>query len=430
MSSSPLDAAHSPTSSPSPWRVTAAAVAGNTIEFYDFIIYSFFAVHIGRHFFPIESEFGSLLASVITFGLGFVARPLGGLVVGAYADLKGRRAALTLTVALMTLGTLGIALAPGHAEIGLAAPVLLVACRLVQGFALGGEVGPATALLIEASPARRRGMYASWQLASQGLAIALGGLVGVAVTALLTPPQLAAWGWRIPFLLGLVLIPIAIVIRRELPSGWHHPRQADYLVALADGLCQHRRLLGLGLLAMMAAVVSTQLVQFMASYAIQRQLVPAALAQAAVLVAGVATVAGALVAGRLCDRVGRKRIMWMPCALLSVLAVPLFWGLNAAPGVSTLFVAAALIAALTAAYGTACLICVPELLPREYRATGVSIVYGCGMALFGATSQSLFVWLAEVLQDPLAPACYVTLSALLSLLAIYRIPESRPALPP
>ena len=425
MPSLPLVAAHSPTSSPSPWKVTAAAVAGNTIEFYDFIIYSFFAVHIGRHFFPIESEFGSLLASVTTFGLGFIARPLGGLVVGAYADLKGRRAALTVTVALMTLGTLGIALAPGHAEIGLAAPVLLVACRLLQGFALGGEVGPATALLIEASPVRRRGLYASWQLGSQGLAIAMGGVVGVAVTVLLTPQQLAAWGWRIPFLLGLVLVPIAIVIRRELPSGWDQPRKANYLAALAGGLCQHGRLLGLGLVAMMAAVVSTQLVQFMATYAIRQQLVSAALGQAAVLVAGVATVAGALVAGVLCDRVGRKRIMWMPCALLALLAVPLFWALNEAPGVATLFATAALISALTAAYGTACLICVPELLPRECRATGVSIVYGCGLAMFGGSSQSLFVWLSELLQEPLAPACYVTLAALLSLLAIRRLPESR-----
>lgn len=411
----------------SPGRVTAAAVAGNAIEFYDFVIYSFFAVHIGRHFFPIESEFGSLLASVITFGLGFVARPLGGLVVGAYADLKGRRAALTLTVSLMTVGTMGIALAPGHAEIGLAAPVLLVICRLMQGFALGGEVGPATALLIEASPARSRGFYASWQLASQGLAIAMGGVVGVVVTALLTAQQLASWGWRIPFLLGLVLIPITMVIRRELPSGWIHACKAGYVRTLAGGMSQHRRLLGLGLIAMMAAVVSTQLVQFMATYAIRHQLVPAALGQAAVLVAGVSTVAGALVAGVLCDRLGRKRVMWAPCASLAVLAVPLFWMLNAAPGALSLFSVAALIAGLTAAYGTACLVAVPELLPRELRATGVSIVYGCGLALFGATSQSLFVWLSEAFKSPLAPACYVACAAVCSLLAIRHIPESKPA---
>ncbi|MBV7539800.1 MFS transporter [Acidovorax sp. sic0104] len=410
-----------------PWKVAAAAVAGNTIEFYDFVVYSFFAVHIGRHFFPIESEFGNLLAAVITFGLGFVARPLGGLIVGAYADIRGRRAALMLTVVLMTVGTLGIAICPGHAEIGLAAPVLLVVCRLMQGFALGGEVGPATALLIEASPVRRRGLYASWQLASQGMAIGLGGAVGVTVTALLTPAQLGAWGWRIPFMVGLALIPVAIIIRRQLPEGWHATtRKAGYLATLAGGLRRHRRLLAWGLLAMMGAVVSTQVVQFMATYAIRQQLVPAALGQASVLVAGIATVVGALVAGVLCDRWGRKRIMWVPCALLALLAVPLFWGLNAVPGAATMFLAAAVVAGLTAAYGTACLITVPELLPRESRATGVSIVYGCGLALFGATSQFVFAWLGEALQDPLAPAYYVTLAALLSLMAIRHLPESRP----
>ena len=169
-------------------------MAGNALEFYDFVIYAYFAVYIGQAFFPVGGEFGSLLLAAATFGTGFFTRPLGAILIGALADRAGRKPAMMLTVALITFGTLGMAATPSYASIGIAAPIIVVACRLLQGLALGGEVGPATAMLVEAAPPHRRALYASWQLASQGIAVAIGGLTGVAVSLVLSAQDLAAWG--------------------------------------------------------------------------------------------------------------------------------------------------------------------------------------------------------------------------------------------
>src|SRR6266478_8599658 len=199
-------------------RGVVATVVGNALEFYDFLTYSFFAVYIGRAFFPTDSELASLLLSLATFGVGFFTRPLGGLLIGAYADRAGRRPALMLTISLMAVGTLGVAVTPSYAAIGIAAPVILVAARLVQGLALGGEVGPSTAVLLECSSPGRRGIYTSWQSASQGIAILAAGLVGVVLGAVLSPEQLADWGWRVAFALGLIIVPVGLYIRRRLPE--------------------------------------------------------------------------------------------------------------------------------------------------------------------------------------------------------------------
>ena len=213
-------------------RGVVAAVIGNTLEFYDFTTYAFFAVTIGRTFFPAGDAWVSLLASVATFGIGFVTRPIGGVVIGAYADRAGRKPAMMLTIALMAIGMLMLALTPGYATIGLAAPVLVVIGRLIQGFALGGEVGPSTAYLIESAPPGRRGLYASWQIASQGLATLCAGTIGVLLSLGLSADQMQAWGWRIPFLLGLLIIPVGIYIRRAMPFGNARSLSDDDVYAL------------------------------------------------------------------------------------------------------------------------------------------------------------------------------------------------------
>jgi len=183
-------------------RVVAATVIGNALEFYDFVTYAFFAVYIGKSFFPASTPLGSLLLSVAVFGVGFVTRPVGGIVIGAYADRAGRRPALLLTIVLITLGTAGLALTPTYDSIGWWAPAIVVCARLVQGLGLGGEIGPSSAFLIESAPSHQRGLYGSWQLASQGLATFVAGCVGMVMTSSLTPVQLLAWGWRVPFALG------------------------------------------------------------------------------------------------------------------------------------------------------------------------------------------------------------------------------------
>lgn len=197
-------------------KAIIAATIGNGLEWFDFTVYSFFAVIIAKLFFPTGNDFTSFMLTVATFGVGFFMRPVGAVVLGIYADRVGRKAALTLTIMLMAIGTAIIGLAPTYAQIGIGAPILIVIARLIQGFSAGGEVGGATAFLIEYSPDERRGYFASWQQASQGISFILGAAMGAIVTNGLSPEQIDAWGWRIPFLFGLLIGPVGMYIRSHL----------------------------------------------------------------------------------------------------------------------------------------------------------------------------------------------------------------------
>lgn len=402
-----------------------AAIAGNALEFYDFVIYAYFAVYIGRAFFPVGNEYGSLLASVATFGIGFFTRPLGGILIGTFADKAGRKPAMILTVALITIGTLGIAATPGYATIGIAAPIIVVACRLLQGLALGGEVGPATSLLIEAAPNKQRGFYASWQIASQGLAVAVGGGLGVMVTALLSPEDVQGWGWRLPFLFSLVLIPIAVYIRRGLPETLERKEERSGTEIIAVTVTKHRRYLVLGILMMAAGVVSSQIGNYMTSYAIQTLKVAPAVGQASALVGGVVTFASALAAGLWCDRSGRKIVMILPRVLLMLAAVPMFLWLDSEPSAFKLLSVSAILAALTGMSGAASLVTVPELMPIAIRSTGTSLIYAISATLFGGTTQFVITWLLASTGDPLSPAYYLAVTSVISLLAMLMLPETR-----
>src|SRR5215469_14751354 len=199
-------------------RAAFAATIGNMLEFYDFITYSFFAIQIGHAFFPAQSEYGSLMLSLATFGAGFVTRPIGGIVLGIYSDRIGRRPAMLLSFALMGAAILTISLTPSYNSIGLAAPVIVIIARMAQGFALGGEVGPTTAYLMEIASPRRRALVVSWQPTSQEIAATAGALVGVILSATLAPEALESYGWRIAFLLGAACLPFGLWMRSSLPE--------------------------------------------------------------------------------------------------------------------------------------------------------------------------------------------------------------------
>ena len=407
-------------------RAIAAAVAGNALEYYDFIVYAFFAVYIGKAFFPSTSEYGSLLASVATFGVGFLFRPLGGILIGSFADRAGRKPAMLITVALITVGTLGMALTPSYASIGVAAPVIVVVCRLLQGLALGGEVGPASAMLVEAAEPGKRGRLASWQVASQGAAMAVGGIAGILVSASLTHEQLASWGWRLPFILSLALIPIAIYMRAHLPETLEtrdHTRTGMQLVG--EVLHRYRRMVVLGLLMMMSGAVSTQIGNYMTTYAIQTLKLPATIAQASTLLGGVSTFAFALLAGWACDRFGRKAVMIWPRVLLALTVVPMFLWLDGSPSIVTLLLVTLLVTSLTAASGAASLVVLPEMMPRALRSTGTSVVYAVGVTLFGGGTQFFVTWLLATTGNPLAPAYLVVVTSIISLIAMCMLPETR-----
>src|SRR5580698_7304245 len=204
-----------PQSAPKSYQI-AAAVIGNALEWYDFIVFGFFAVIISRLFFPTDSQYASLLFTTATFGVGFFMRPVGGILIGIYADRQGRKAALLVVIASMTVAIALIAFAPTYAAIGIGAPLIIVVARLLQGFSAGGEFASATAFLIESAPAGRRGFYGSWQMVGQGLAVLIGAILGAIITKTLSPEAIDGWGWRIPFLFGLVIGPVGLYIRSSL----------------------------------------------------------------------------------------------------------------------------------------------------------------------------------------------------------------------
>jgi len=406
-----------------PIHVIAATVAGNALEFFDFITYAFFAVYIGQAFFPARTPFMSLLLSVGVFGVGFVFRPLGGVLIGAYADRAGRRPAMLLTITLITVGTMGLALTPSYAAIGIAAPLIVVFCRLVQGLALGGEVGPATSFLIEVAPPGKRGLYSSWQSASQGIAALVAGALGLTLSLLLSPADLAAWGWRLPFLFCLALIPLAFFLRRAMPETLERgPAGADPQRAR---LVAHARLVVLAVLLILGGTVSTYVGTYMTTYAITTLKFPASTALAVTVVLGSANLIFALTGGWLSDRYGRRPIMLIPRILVAVVIWPLFWLLNAFPSAATLFLATAVLAGLSAVSAAASLVVLPELLPRSVRAAGLSISYAVGVSLFGGTTQFIITYLIGVTGDPTSPAWYVIITSVITVCAMLALPESR-----
>jgi len=405
------------------WAV-AAVVAGNALEFYDFLLYATFAVYIGHVFFPAGDALVSLLLSLATFGIGFLTRPLGGLLIGAYADRIGRRPALMLTIVLMTLGTLGLVLTPSYASIGLWAPAILIVARLIQGLALGGEVGPSTAMLLECAPAARRGFYVSWQNGSQGIAILAAGLAGFAVSTILDKEQLASWGWRIPFALGLIIVPVGIYIRRRLPETLAAPCARGGAAVMGLLWNTHRRPLVLAVLVIMCLTISTYVTNYMTTYALTTLGMPASEALLATVANGALFVAGAVWGGRLCDRFGRRPVMILPRMALVVAILPAFALLLRFTTTGVLLFVTAALTLLSSLSAAAALTAVTEAFPNEVRSSGVALSYAVAVSVFGGTTQFMIAWLIGTTGNRLSPAYYVIVSSLISLWAMFKLPRA------
>jgi len=395
-----------------------AATIGNALEFFDFTVYSFFALTIGKLFFPTMSSYGQLLASVATFGVGFVMRPLGGVVIGAYADRAGRKPAMTLTIFMMALGCALIGLAPTYAQIGVAAPVIIVFARLLQGFSAGGEVGASTTLLIEAGTPANRGLLGSYQFASQGLGVSIGALMAGLLTTFLHPASLLSWGWRIPFLMGVAIAPLGMWIRRRLEEQASTDARAVRMPVLAV-LRDHWRRALLGTLLTMGSTVIAYVVTFyMPTYAIHELKVPAPTALLAGLVSGVVTFVVAPLAGRLSDRISRRALVFWPRVAVALLIWPAFQWLSSGPDAARLLITVGGLSVLLALQAAPAITMLPEMFPRAVRATGLAIVYSVGVAIFGGFAQAIATWLIKVTGDLHAPAWYVMVCAALSCLAL------------
>src|SRR6201996_6509563 len=282
-------------------RAAFAATVGNMLEFYDFITYSFFAIQIGHAFFPAQSEYGSLMLSLATFGAGFVTRPIGGIVLGIYSDRVGRRPAMLVSFALMGGAILLLACTPSYNSIGIAAPVIAIIARMAQGFALGGEVGPTTAYLIEIAPPERRGLVVAWQPTSQEIAATTGALVGVILSKTMTPEMLESTGWRVAFLIGAACLPFGLWMRRRLPETIP---QGEDAVERASHLALARRHVGVIALAVMilaSGTISTYVTQYMTTYARNTLHVGSSLAFTVSLVSNGLGIVGVLIGGGLAD---------------------------------------------------------------------------------------------------------------------------------
>ena len=412
---------------PRPVANVVAAVLGNAFEFYDFTVYAVFASMIGKVFFPTGDASLSLLLSVITFGVGFVARPLGGIVIGAYADRFGRRPAMTLTIALMALGTGMIGILPGYADIGIAAPILLVLARLLQGFSTGGEMGPATAFLLESAPAHRRYFYGSWQFASQNMGGVVSGLLGIALAATLSAEATASWGWRLAFLLGLLIAPIGLYVRRNLeetlPAEEAH---ASMGAVLGDLVTRHWREVGLCILSISGATVTQYFFLYSTTFALTNLHFDRGVALGANLITGLTGMGFALLGGLLADRYGLKAVALAPRIVVTALLYPAIL-LVVTTGSPPVFLAVlAVLMALHATSSGAIITIIPTIFPARIRTAGLSVAYALGVTIFGGTAQIVFTWIIGETGDKLSWVWYIVAIGILCIAATSAIRLPRP----
>ena len=402
----------------------AAVVCGNALEFYDFLTYAYFAVQIGRSFFPSTNSNTSLLASLATFGVGFVMRPVGAAVLGRLGDRIGRKPAMLLCFGLMGLGMTGLALTPSYAQIGVAAPVLAVLWRLIQGFALGGEVGPSTAFLAEVASPRRRGLLISFQLGSQRLATLVAGLVGLVLANRLSGGALEAWGWRVAFLIGAAIIPFGLWLRSRLPetlaaaAGAEEPgtRRGSALVLMAVA----------GFVVLAGGTIAAYVADYLTTYAIHTLKMGPSVAFAAPAAGGLGGVLAAPLGGWLSDHLGRKPVMLGSWAVVLVGTMPMFALLEHSRSLITLVALAGGLTAFGVMAITAVMTALSEGLPMRIRSGGLGLIYGLAIAVFGGTAQFAVAWLTELTHNPLAPAWYLTSAVGVSFLAMLAMPETAP----
>jgi MHS family proline/betaine transporter-like MFS transporter len=401
-------------------RAILAASVGNLLEWYDFAIYAQFAIYIGANFFPQGSRGVDVVKAFFVFGLGFVIRPLGAVLIGIYGDRAGRKAALTATILMMASGTLVIALAPSYTAFGLGAPLILLAGRLLQGFSAGGEIGSAAAFLVEHAPRERKALFAAWLQASMGMSNILGASVAFTVTALLSKAEIIRWGWRLPFFLGLAIVPVGIYLRRTLEEtpvfraeiAVERPAQ----LPVASVFREHPRELAaaLGVSILWAAAVYVLLI-FMPIY-LQRTLAfSEAQAYGGSLIENVTFVAGCFVFGALADRIGARKVqLWGAAALLAAV-LPLFWWLDRARSPGVLFPVMAALGVLAASYTGVAPTTLSAMFPTRVRVTGVSLAYNVAFTVFGGFAPAILT--ATAAGSVLAPAWYVALAAVPALIA-------------
>ena len=399
----------------SPRRAITAAGIGNVLEYYDFGVYGFLAGVIGRKFFPGTDEVASLLATFAAFGVGFLARPLGGIVLGRLGDVRGRKSALVLTILLMAIGTVGIGLIPEYASIGVLAPALLVLCRVLQGLSAGGEWGNATTFIVEWAPEGRRGYYGSYSQASVVGGLLASSAVAALLNSVFTPADIDAWAWRLPFLLGAVLLPVGLWLRRGIKeTPQFQAEQAGHGAGLPDLGTPFGLMLKAFGFTVLWTIVYYVMLAYLPTFTQKHAGLTASQALWSNTVGLLALVAAIPVMGALSDRIGRKPMLVFCCAAFAVLAYPGFrLILSGVPGwgVALLQVGFNLVIATFSGAGPAAL---AELFPTRSRTTLMSSSYALAVAIFGGFAPFIATWLIQQTGTPVAPMFYLIATALVS----------------
>ena len=396
--------------------------SGNFLEMYDFIVYGYYATYIAKTFFPTGNDFASLMLSLMTFGVGYLMRPIGAVVLGAYIDRVGRRQGLIVTLGLMAIGTLTIAATPSYATIGLVAPLIIVAGRLIQGLSAGVELGGVSVYLAEIATPGRRGFYCSWQSASQQLAVVFTALLGLVLTINLTGDQMSAFGWRIPLIVGCLIIPIILWLRRSLEETRafkamrHHPRR---LADVSRVLLANWLLVLTGMMLVAFTTTSFYLITtYTPTFGRQTLHLEASRTFIVTLCVGVSNFIWLPLAGSLSDRIGRRPLLLLIPVLTILLAYPVMRWLVAAPSFERLLAVELLYSFFFGVYNGAMVPFLTEIMPAEVRTTGFSLAYSLATAVFGGFTPAIATWLIQQTGNKASPALWLSGAAGVSLMGL------------
>jgi len=405
------------------------ALGGNIIEVYDYGIYAFFATYIASAFFPTDSAFLSLMLSLMTFGIAAIARPFGAIILGSYMDRKGRRAGLLLTLALMSVGSFVLAATPSYAAIGIVAPLLIIVGRLIQGFSFGVESSGVNIYLAEIATPGNRGFYVAWQNASQGLTAILAASVGIGLASALSNEQMMSWGWRVPFIIGCLIIPVLFWLRRSLEEtevflkSRHPSRMRDILRILAE----HWPMLFLGIALWILQTTGFYLTTLYTPVFGSQALHLAPLGNLLVTVCvGSSFFVVTLLSGALSDRLGRWPLVVIASLAIMTTAFPSFSWLAAAPSFTRLLLVDLWLSFLVAIYTGAVTPLIAEVMPTAARTSGMAIVISIGSGLFGSFTPAIGTLLIELVGSPAAPALWLTFTATVALGAAFALKRFAP----
>lgn len=396
-----------------------AIVISNALEWYDFVVYSFLTVIIAKLFFPSDHPANSILMATATFGVAFCIRPLGGIVMGVYADRKGRKAAITVVIAIMSAALMMISVAPTYAQAGLLAPVIIVIARMLQGFSAGGQFGVSTSLLIELAPTHQRGYYGSWQMVGQMVAMLLGAAVGMLMMNVLSIEQVEAYGWRIPFIAGLVIVPIGIYLSRYLhDTNVAAVRANEKKNHFLDDVKEHWKQILISMGLVVGGTVATYVnISYMPTYSVTYLHMSLNDAFTALAVAILVMVTFIPFFGGLSDTIGRKPILLSSLLVYLLVIYPLFAWLNVEPSLPKLMVVELSCCLLLSAYFGVFATVVAELFPVAIRSSGLGISYNITVMIFGGFAQFIVTWLIEKLQSPIAIVYYLATAIFISFVA-------------